>query len=53
MRVRTVREHENEYGDKHRKAVGDEYDVAEDRDARTLISAGYVERVEDKPKAGK
>ena len=55
VRVRAVREHNNVYGDKVRKAQGDEYDLP-DNLVETLTNAGLVEKVKgkaDKPKADK
>ena len=55
VRVRAVREHNNVYGDKVRKAKGDEYDLPENL-VETLINAGLVEEVKgkaEKPKADK
>ena len=44
-RVRTVREHQNLYGDKPAKAVGDEYDLP-DNLVDSLSGAKLVERVD-------
>lgn len=43
-RVRTVREHQNLYGDKPAKAVGDEYELP-DNLVSGLVGAGLVEDV--------
>jgi hypothetical protein len=49
-RVRTVREHQNLYGDKPGKEVGDEYELP-DNLAESLTAAGLVEPVGEEPEA--
>lgn len=50
MLVKSVREHQNTYGDKPKKTVGTEYELP-DNMGKALIEAGLVEEV--KAKAGK
>lgn len=53
MRVRTIRDHDNGHGKSYHKSAKDktEYVVADDREAKRLIKAGFVEAVPGKPKA--
>jgi hypothetical protein len=46
MRVRTLTPHNNKYGEKYRKAEGDEYD-APDGAAQSLAAQGFVAVAED------
>jgi hypothetical protein len=51
MKVESIREHVNTYGNKPKKTVGTEYDLPENM-AATLIDAGLVKEVAEKaPKA--
>lgn len=57
VKVRSVREHTNAYGEKLTKAKGDEYDLPE-KLVKTLADAGLVEEAKaaakgDGDKAGK
>lgn len=51
-RVRVVRDHQNLYGEKPAKAVGDEYEVP-DNLVPILASAGLAEEVVDEPEPKK
>lgn len=48
MKVRTIREHGNGYGDSYLKKAKAEYDVP-DRIAKNLIHDGIVEEIKAKP----
>jgi hypothetical protein len=43
QKVRTIRDHQNPYGDKFKKSEGDEYE-APTRAVRQLVADGLVER---------
>lgn len=46
MRVRTLQDHGNSYGDNWEKSAKDktEYEIPDDREAKILIDAGLVEK---------
>jgi hypothetical protein len=46
IKVRALREHGNRFGEKYRKAEGDEYDVPES-DAVSLAAQGLVASIDD------
>jgi hypothetical protein len=46
MRLKTIRDHSNEHGESHFKNVGKIYEVKDEREAKRLISLGYVEKVD-------
>lgn len=55
MKVRTIKEHSNDYGVRdglpYDKTNGRVYDVADDAAAQALIDAGLVEEAKAKDKA--
>jgi hypothetical protein len=53
MKLKTVREHQNEHGAAFLKTVGSTYEVADEAEAKSLIGFGYVEEVKDTKPAAK
>lgn len=51
MKVKALKAHNNGYGDKFEKAVGDVYDVTDEM-ATTLAGHGFVEEVKDEASGG-
>jgi hypothetical protein len=47
-KVKALRDHMNNYGDKPAKAKGDEYVIASESQADALVQTGFVELAGDK-----